>query len=187
MELLVNGSSNNGASSPFATNPAFGNNRVGQRGLYNGGLTLVLNNSVLDANTYSVTGQATPKPSFNNVTATADIGGPLKIKHLFVTPPNFYLSYTWTRNEGATTTPGKMPTVAQRAGDFSALGTVITDPTTGAPFAGNVIPQGRISPTQALSFCTPQGFILCQLRREASTTISWRCSALSTRIRSQGG
>ena len=62
------------ARSPFATNPAFGNNRIGQRGLYNGGLGFTLNNSVLDANSYSVTGQATPKPSFNSFTGLASFG-----------------------------------------------------------------------------------------------------------------
>ena len=123
---------------------------MGQRGLYNGGLGLILSNSVLDANNYSLTGQTTPKPSFNNITGIAEVGGPLRIKHLFVQPPFFYLNYQWTRNEMTNTTPGKMPTQAQRAGDFSTLGTAITDPITGAPFPGNVIPQTRISP-QALS------------------------------------
>ncbi len=43
--LLVNGTSNNGAASPFATNPAFGNNRNGIRSLYNGNFGLKLDNS----------------------------------------------------------------------------------------------------------------------------------------------
>ncbi len=37
-----------------------------------------------------------------------------------------------------------VPTDAMRAGDFSALGTII-DPTTGSPFPNNVIPDSRIS------------------------------------------
>jgi transposase len=38
--FLVNGTANNGASSPFALNQAFGNNRRGARSLYNGNLAV---------------------------------------------------------------------------------------------------------------------------------------------------
>lgn len=38
-----------------------------------------------------------------------------------------------------------VPTLAERNGDFSASGAAIVDPLTGRPFAGNVIPAGRIS------------------------------------------
>jgi outer membrane receptor protein involved in Fe transport len=39
-----------------------------------------------------------------------------------------------------------LPSTAERAGNFSALGRTITDPATGQPFPGNVIPTSRISP-----------------------------------------
>jgi hypothetical protein len=39
-----------------------------------------------------------------------------------------------------------LPLAAWRAGDFSALSTVIYDPTTRQPFAGNIIPTSRINP-----------------------------------------
>lgn len=148
--FLVNGTSNNGASSPFATNPAFGNNRQGMKGLYNGGFGFILNNSTLNANSYSLTGQDTPKPAYNLFSGVASLGGPLKIKHLFVNPPVFFVNYQWTRNENASVGTGKMPTAAQRAGDFSNLTTPIVDPSNGLAFPGNMIPQYRISP-QALS------------------------------------
>ncbi|HEX3702022.1 MAG TPA: carboxypeptidase-like regulatory domain-containing protein, partial [Vicinamibacterales bacterium] len=54
--LLVNGSVNNGAASPFAQLAAFGNNRRGGRSLYNGSVGGVLGSSVLDAETYSLSG-----------------------------------------------------------------------------------------------------------------------------------
>ncbi len=55
---LVNGSSVNGASSPFGFNPAIGNNRRGPRSLYNGNIGLInVGNSNLNANTFSLTGQ----------------------------------------------------------------------------------------------------------------------------------
>ncbi len=47
--LLVNGSVNNAASSPFSTLPAFGNNRRPGRWPYNGNLSLNIDNSSLDA------------------------------------------------------------------------------------------------------------------------------------------
>ncbi len=40
-----------------------------------------------------------------------------------------------------------VPTLAERAGDFSASGVTIVDPFTGAPFPGNAIPAQRISAT----------------------------------------
>ncbi len=63
--LLINGSQNNGASSPFALFPAFGNNRNGSRSLYNAGLGLFVDNSIWDARQFSITGQNTPKPGYN--------------------------------------------------------------------------------------------------------------------------
>ena len=58
---------NNGASSPFAQLQAFGNNRRGVRSLYNGSLGFSLDNSTLDARTFSLTGQDTPKPGYNQM------------------------------------------------------------------------------------------------------------------------
>jgi hypothetical protein len=147
--FLVNGTSNNGAASPFATNPAFGNNRLGNRGLYNGGIGFILDNSTTDARPYSITGQDTPRPEYNKFTGNANLIGPLKIRHWFVTPPNFYIGYQWLRNRVANTTPGLMPTPAQTMGDFSTLSTMIIDPTTGLAFPNNMIPSNRIV-TQAM-------------------------------------
>jgi hypothetical protein len=147
--FLVNGTSNNGAASPFATNPAFGNNRMGNRGLYNGGIGFILDNSTTDARPYSITGQDTPRPEYNKFTGNANLIGPLKIRHWFVTPPNFYIGYQWLRNRVANTTPGLMPTPAQTMGNFSTLSTMIIDPTTGLAFPNNTIPSNRIV-TQAM-------------------------------------
>ena len=41
----------------------------------------------------------------------------------------------------------RVPTVKQRAGDFTEFAITIIDPTTGQPFPGNVIPANRIDPT----------------------------------------
>jgi trimeric autotransporter adhesin len=148
--LLINGTANNGASSPFATNPAFGNNRTGIRSLYNGSLGFRIDNSALDAQQFSTTGQQTPKPSYNQFTGLAQFGGPIRIPHVTQNGPFFFLAYQWLRNRTVATTPGTMPTVAERSGDFSQAATTVIDPMTGLAFPGNIIPQNRISP-QALS------------------------------------
>ncbi len=144
--FLINGSMNNGAASPFAQLAAFGNNRNGARGLYNGGIGLTFDNSALDAQPFSLTGQNTPKLAYNRLTGLATLGGPLKIPHLLQNGPNFFLAYQWTRNRDAATDSALMPDLAERNGNFSQAPSVILDPTTKLPFPGNVIPQNRISP-----------------------------------------
>jgi trimeric autotransporter adhesin len=119
--FLVNGSVNNSAASPFAQLPTFGNNRTAGQGLYNGSLGMIFDNSALDAQSYSVTGQDTPKPGYNRVTALATLGGPLKIPHLLKNGPVFFISYQLLRNNTTTTTPALVPTADQRssAGEIS--------------------------------------------------------------------
>ena len=149
--FLINGSAVNGASSPFAQSFAFGNNRGG-KGLYNGGIGVILDNSALDARPYSLTGQNTPKPSYNRITGIATLGGPLRISRLLhgTHDPNIFTAYQWTRSVNDSTQSALVPTAAERTGDFSqvlnALGqpVQIFNPSTGQPFSGNLIPQ--ISP-----------------------------------------
>ena len=150
--FLINGSVLNGAASPFAQMMAFGNNRNGAKGLYNGGIGLIFDNSALDARPFSLSGQNTPKPAYNRITGVATLGGPLKIPHLLQHGPNFFVGYQWTRYVDATTQSALVPDAAERGGDFSqalnALGQAlqIFDPATGLPFSGNAIPPARISP-----------------------------------------
>ncbi|HEX4138288.1 MAG TPA: TonB-dependent receptor [Bryobacteraceae bacterium] len=148
--LLINGTVNNGASSPFAQANAFGNNRRGPGSLYNGGIGVILDNSALDARTFSYTGQDTPKPGYNHIQGVANFGGPIRIPHLIQNGPTFFVGYQWTRNHTAQTNSYLVPTDAQRAGDLSGFAPA-WDPTVGAPFPGNQIPASRISPqAQAL-------------------------------------
>jgi len=116
--LLINGSVNNAATSQFSLAPAFGNNRSGKKGLYTGGVGVILGNSALDARPFSLSGQSSPKSEYNRVTAIATLGGPLKIPHLLPHGPNFFVAYQWTRNSNATTLPGLVPTEAERSGDL---------------------------------------------------------------------
>lgn len=150
--LLINGTTNNGASSPFALAQAFGNNRRGARSLYTGALGFIMGNSALDATPYSVTGQNTGKPAYNNFKGIAAFGGPLKIPGLLPrNGPQFFFNYQWTRNRNDSTLPGIVPDAFERAGDFSHVLTPfgqpvqIFDPSSGTPFANNQIPQDQIS------------------------------------------
>lgn len=155
--FLINGSVDNGAASPFAQFPAFGNNRPGGSGLYNGGLGVIFGNSALDARPFSLTGQNTPKESYNLLTGLATLGGPLKIPHLVRNGPDFFVAYQWTRSHAQTTDSALVPDLAERAGDFShelnskGQPVQIFDPSTRQPFPKNLIPSGELSPqAQAL-------------------------------------
>jgi trimeric autotransporter adhesin len=155
--FLINGSVNNGAASPFAQLAAFGNNRRAGSGLYNGGIGIIFDNSAFDARPFSLSGQNTPKASYNQITGVATLGGPLRIPHLLRRGPDFFVAYQWMRNRDQATQSALLPDSAERTGDFShelnAQGqpVQIFDPTTGQQFQNNMIPHKRISPqAQAL-------------------------------------
>jgi hypothetical protein len=116
----------------------------------------VVNNSALAARTYSFTGQDTPKPQTNNITALGSFAGPIRIKHWFKQAPTIFINYQFNRNSTGTTTPGLMPTPDQIAGNFAGSPSIY-DPTNGMPFANNAIPSNRISQqAQALLKFYPQ-------------------------------
>jgi hypothetical protein len=150
--LLINGSVNNAASSPFGQLPAFGNNRTPGKWPYHGNLGFILNKSIFDARPFSLTGQNTARPAYTKITGLATLGGPIRIPGLLRNGPQFTLSYQWTRNRIATTQSALMPTLAERAGDFSqtltSQGTPVqvNDPTTGLAVPSNQVPASRISP-----------------------------------------
>ena len=141
--LLINGTANNGASSPFAQAQAFGNNRRGMQSLYNGNLGVIFDTSALDARNFSITGQDTPKLPYDHLQGVLAFGGPVKIPHLLSNGGNFFVNYQWVRSRTTSNATGLVPTAAERAGDFSQ---VIVDPSTGAPIPGTAIPRSQISP-----------------------------------------
>ncbi|HWE05737.1 MAG TPA: carboxypeptidase-like regulatory domain-containing protein, partial [Rhizomicrobium sp.] len=115
--FLINGSANNGAASSFSQSAAFGNNRRGSGSLYNGSLGLIFDNSAFDARSYSLTGQDTPRPAYEQTKGVFTLGGPLSIPHLLPTGPMFFVGYQWTRNRNANTQSALVPTLAEREGD----------------------------------------------------------------------
>lgn len=149
--IVVNGSVNNGAASPFAQLANFGNNRRGGRSLYNYRAGMRMSNSAWDAKSWGVPSQ----PSYNNMFIDGAFGGPLRLPWVR-NDPQIQMQYQRTANTDANTAAVLMPTAAQRAGDFFGAQDVfgnpiiVRDPLTGQPFAGNRIPTDRVSP-QALA------------------------------------
>ena len=122
--LLVNGSTNNAATSQYSLDRAFGNQRSGSKSLYTGGLALIGGSSIFDARPYSLTGVPQPKASYETLTEVLTFGGPLNIPHLqngrMWHGPNFFVVYQRTRDRNQNSLSGLVPTQVQRAG--------ITDP-----------------------------------------------------------
>jgi trimeric autotransporter adhesin len=111
-----------------------------------------LRNSALDARSYSLTGQPTPKPSYAQSRFGVSAGGALRIPKVFEPEGTFfYFTYTGSHTRSPYNTTSTLPSALERSGDFSqsvARGPVtIYDPLSQLPFSGNRIPQDRINPT----------------------------------------
>ncbi len=145
--LLVNGSVNNAAASPFAQARGFGNNRPGQRSLYSGGFGFTLGSSALDARPFSFAGARVAKPDYTDTQFAASFGGPFRIPGVR-NRPVLFAGYQRNADHSALTQSAVVPTNPQRAGNFSGE-REIRDPDTGLAFPGNVIPASRISPQAA--------------------------------------
>jgi len=115
-----------------------------RHGPYRFNYSLNGNNALLDARSFSLTGQDTPKPGYSRIGSTLSVSGPLRIPHVF-RMGNFTASYSRTQNRNASVQTTQMPTASERVGDFSAGSTAVIDPLSGLPFVGNMIPQNRIS------------------------------------------
>ena len=125
--------------------------------LYYANIGIVPSFSALDARSFSLTGRNTPKPAYRRQTAFVNLGGPL-IPHKDDAPVLF-VRYERILSPDVKTAAGRMPTAAERDGDFThSMGPLgqpfeIVDPSTGLPFVGDVIPKSRIS-SQARSLLT---------------------------------
>jgi hypothetical protein len=145
--FLVNGSVNNAAASPFAQSRAFGNNRPGQRSLYNGGFGFTFGTAALDARPFSFSAERAPRPDYTDMQFMGSIGGPFRIPGVR-NRPVFFAGYQHSTDHNASAQSAVMPTLKERTGDFSGS-REIRDPETGQPFSNNVIPGSRISPQAA--------------------------------------
>jgi hypothetical protein len=152
--LLINGSLNNGASTPFALPRGLGNNRPRPPSIYTYAAGLQLGNSAWDARPFSLTGANALKPSYTDTQILATVEGPVRLPRLR-NAITLNVGYQGASTSAITTQFARMPTDQERAGDFSqtldARGRPvrIVDPTDGEPFANGVLPGHRISPQAA--------------------------------------
>ena len=104
-----------------------------------------------DAKPFSLSGQPIPQPDFNNYRWSIVVGGPLRIPHVLkADSTSFALNYVGTRGQSPFYNVGTVPTAAERTGDFSQTSVngvvpTIYNPSTGAPFAGNVVPTSMLN------------------------------------------
>jgi hypothetical protein len=117
---------------------------------FHGSLFAFRQNDVLQArNPFSqarpdpITGKLIPDTLKNQFGGS--IGGPILKNRAF-----FFGDYQGTRSKIGGSRLVTVPTALARTGNFSEYSNQIFDPQTGLPFAGNIIPQGRLSP-QALN------------------------------------
>jgi hypothetical protein len=127
---------------------------------YHGNAFEFLQNDKLDANGFFANRSRSARAAFKRNIYGGTFGGPIKKDKLF-----FFVDYQGAkeRNEGAST--ATVAPLAYRTGNLSALLTpsngsaprVVTDPVTGAPFPGNIIPANRIiNPVAKALFADPR-------------------------------
>src|SRR5712691_7209551 len=130
-----------GAGGPGGRGAFIGNRRNAGRRQIQGSFFYGLRNSALDASPFSINGQANTKAAYSQNRFGFNLGGPLEIPKLFSLDNTFFfVNYTGNILRNGINLVTTVPTLAERDGDFSALGSVLYDPTTGLPF-----PQNRIA------------------------------------------
>jgi outer membrane receptor protein involved in Fe transport len=106
-----------------------------------------LRNDALDArNPFSRTVDPLKRNQFGFVA-----GGPVRLPKLYNGKNKLFwmFAYEGTRRRQAVTSTTLVPTLKERAGDFSGLPVTIVDPFTKIPFPENKIPANRINPVGA--------------------------------------
>ena len=91
---------------------------------------------------------AQPKPKYIRNEFGGNFSGPIVVPHLYDGRDRsfFFFNYEGFRLKQANNLNSQLPSVKERAGDFSEFPTlVLKDPLTGLPFPGNMIPAGRIN------------------------------------------
>ncbi len=121
---------------------------------YHGALFEFVRNDKFDAMPYSFTATHAAKSPFKWNDYGFEVDGPVRIPRLLDLRNRlfFMANDEWKAQRQNSQGTYSVPTAAMFTGDFSALGTTIYDPDTGAngatktPFPGNKIPTNRIDP-----------------------------------------
>jgi hypothetical protein len=100
-------------------------------------------NSAFDAKPYSLTGNQVPKPSHYDERFGGNLGGPLKIPHIYNGSDRtyFFVNYQHEIQSSALDTYSTVPTAAERSGNFCGLGVTIYNPFSN--FTGPRTPLGN--------------------------------------------
>lgn len=134
-----------GPGGPAGFGGFIGNRRNGARRQIRGSVYYTLRNSVLDAAPFSLNGQENTKAAYSQNRFGFVLGGPLQIPKLLRSESTFFMiNYSGSLARNGTTLTSTVPTLAQRAGDFSGSGTILYDPVTRLPVPGNRIT--RVNP-----------------------------------------
>ena len=118
--------------------------------LFKGNIFEFYRNSKMDANSWSNNRSNAPKPNRRQDIYGGTLGGPLLKNKLF-----FFGNYQGTRFDAPGFETISLVPDAWRHGDLSSIASVIRDPVTGVAFAGNQVPQSRISPIATTIFNNP--------------------------------
>ena len=105
-------------------------------------------NGALNASDFSLTGNPVIKPAYSNNSYGLSLVGSPQIPGLL--KPNLkqfmFLNITGARNINPQNLYATVPTLAERAGDFTGQGVIVDPNAPGRPqFANNMIPSGRLS------------------------------------------
>lgn len=167
--LLINGSVNNAATSAFSLAPRFGNTASG-RSLYSYSANITVNNSALDARSYSIAGIDTSKPNTNALTGGFAFQGPIKIPQLIRHGPDLFVGYQRTQNTSAVTVPGLVPDANVRAG-ILAGNKVTVSPQAAALLALYPLPNITGNPSYNYQVSLPSDIQQDALNSNVSKTI----------------
>ena len=131
-----------GRGGPGGPGGFIGNRRNSGRQQIRGSVFYTVRNSAFDASPFSLNGQSDTKAAYAQNRFGFSLGGPLEIPKLFHSPNTFFfVNYNGNLSRNGVNLTGTVPTLAERAGDFSAVNSILFNPTTGLPFPGNRIPQ----------------------------------------------
>ncbi|HEX9000088.1 MAG TPA: carboxypeptidase-like regulatory domain-containing protein, partial [Blastocatellia bacterium] len=107
--------------------------------------------SALGANNFFNNRNGVAKPNVPYKLYGGSFGGPVRVPWLYNGKDRtfFWAAFEGYRQSTFLSDTLTVPTELERKGDFSRSGFTVTDPLTGQPFAGNIIPANRLDPVGA--------------------------------------